>query len=800
MNNNYQLLENVDACVFIINFKLDIEYANKAARAKFCQDRKYLSLLDLLQEKDRKFFQTKFMTHFAKDGELHKVDYVIPDGSGKLVNVSISLSPWEGDSEEIDYIVTIKINYQLDHEYVDSSGVEFKYLKAIFDNTNDAIFLSPISKDGVHGNFIKVNKEACERLGYTESELLQLNARTINPDANMDKIRAFGEKLKKEGSAIFEAIHEAKDGSRIPVEVNASVVNIDDQNYVLSIVKDQRAYKKVQTSDSLFGRLLNHSWNELYVFNSDSLNLVLANQGAQDNLGYTEKELLGSKFIDYLKDMDEEQFRKLTTALFNGDSSQLIFEATLVRKNQTEYPVEIRLQLSHSEVPPVYLANVQDITERKKTQERLNTLANYDMLTGLPNRALFVDRLDVAMKHAARNETLLALLFIDLDGFKQVNDTLGHDVGDELLVEIATRLKSVVRETDTVARLGGDEFTVILTNIQKLDATEIVLDKIMKVVNKPVRLKGKDSYVSPSIGVAIYPISDVNDKYELLRQADMAMYQAKKAGKNNYKYFSSSLFIEETRTRELAEGLKQAMHNGELITYFQPRVDLRTNTIVCAEVLLRWISEKFGFVSPEEFIPIMESTGLIHEVGLWVIKQSCEALQKLTQAFPAFRLSINVSAIQFEDNLFVEKLQAVLQEYEISAYHVELEITEGLLISHSRSIVEKLDELKAMGIIVSLDDFGTGYSSLSYIKQFPIDVLKVDKSFVMDMDVNQDSLAIVRAIVGLAKSLNVSVTAEGIEKPIHLDMLREMECDEGQGFYLAKPMPFEEFNDLIVIK
>lgn len=798
MDDLHNILESIDSYLIVIDKELNIVYANSYAKNKFLEGGKAVdsSFISLLQIKDQKFYRCELNKLIHQDNLSHKFDIVIQDNKSKLQNVTLRFQPIKNTDPRL-FLIRLSENYELNDSTINNSDYEYRYLKAIFDNTNDAIFMAPISKDGVHGNFVKVNKEACRRLGYTEQELLQLNARTINPEANMEKIRSFGETLKKEGHAIFEAIHEAKDGSRIPVEVNASVIDIDSSQYILSIVKDQRAYKKLQKSESMFGRLMNHSWEELFVFKSENLSLIMANQGALDNLGITQEEVSDYRFTDFMLDTGIEEFKSFTADLFSGDMGKLVFEKTFRRQDGTKYPVEIRLQLSHGEVPPVYFANVQDITERKKTQERLNTLANFDMLTGLPNRALFMDRLSMAMKHSQRSETLVALMFIDLDGFKNINDSYGHDAGDELLIEVSKRLKISVRETDTVARLGGDEFTVILTNLTKIDFVDLVLDKIKSSINRPITLRGKDCLVTPSIGIAIYPLNDIKDSYELIRQADMAMYQAKKAGKNTYKYFSSELFEEEARTITLSNSLRKALDNCELEVYYQPRVSLANDKLLGAEALLRWIKSEHGFVSPEEFIPIMENSGLIHDVGLWVFEQTCKNIVNWKKEIDYIVVSVNVSAKQFEDKSFPNKIKKLVEQYKVAG-NIEIEITEGLLLSHSETTVNMLNELKECGITISLDDFGTGYSSLSYLKQIPIDVIKIDRSFVMDMTENNDSMEIVKAIISLSKSLNRSVIAEGIEEQEHVNILKTLNCDEGQGYFFSKPMPMTDFNNFIL--
>ncbi|MDH5259333.1 MAG: bifunctional diguanylate cyclase/phosphodiesterase, partial [Gammaproteobacteria bacterium] len=441
-----------------------------------------------------------------------------------------------------------------------------------------------------------------------------------------------------------------------------------------------------------------------------------------------------------------------------------------------------------SEVPPLLFANVQDISDRKKIERRLTYLASYDSLTGLPNKALYVDRLNVAMEAAKRQETLIAVMFIDLDGFKQVNDTHGHEVGDLLVREVAKRLVKSTRKSDTVARFGGDEFTIILNNINKIEGVEVVIDKIMKNISEPFYLDGNEIITSPSIGITMYPFNDSDDANELLREADIAMYYVKKMGKANFVFYSSALSKTEARRTTVESVVRHALKRNELELFFQPRVRLDDGSIVGAEVLLRWQKSELGFVSPVEFIPLMEKTGVIVEVGEWVLLQACLQLREWMDQGYDFKISVNVSAKQFGGGLLHEVVSNILQKTNVPADRLEIEITEGLLIDRSDEAIFCLEKLSEQGVSVSLDDFGTGYSSLSYLKQFPINTLKIDRSFVMDLQENKDSLVIVEAIIGLAKNLGLSVTAEGVEEKCHVDFLASRGCDEAQGYYFARPM------------
>jgi diguanylate cyclase (GGDEF)-like protein/PAS domain S-box-containing protein len=670
---------------------------------------------------------------------------------------------------------------------------EKHWLKSIFDHMDEAVFLAPISPEGVHGNFVEVNEAVCRRYGYSREELLTFNARTINPSANLDRVRTFGRRILREGRTLFTAIHVAKDGSQIPVEVVAKHIEIDGCSYVMSVVRDLREQQLLQKAEARFGHLMDHSWHEIYIFDSTTLRFIQVNQGALDNLGYNNQEILQLRLTDLAPRLKDEEFAALAKPLFDGSQSLLVFETALKRKAGSTYPVEVRLQLSHSEVPPIFLANVQNITERKKTESRLQFLANFDALTELPNRTLFLDRLKVAVENAKRNNRLTAVIFLDLDGFKAINDTLGHGAGDQVIKEVGKRLTRCVRKSDTVARLGGDEFTVLLTNVNNTSNVECAAQKIIRAVAAPMEIAGQIVNITTSLGITLCPLDDNDTAETLIKQADSAMYQAKSLGKNTFEFYRASLAAGELRQLELMNALKQALSRNEFELYYQPRVNLDTQQVIGAEALLRWKHPKLGFVSPAEFIPLLEANGHIKEVGAWVLSEACRQLRRWYEQGHELRLSINVSARQFEKGIFSDQLQQHIQQLAIPATLLEIEITEGYLISQTEQAAETLNRLKKIGVNISLDDFGTGYSSLTYLKQLPIDILKIDRSFVMDMLQNHDSAAIVDAIIGLARTLELKVTAEGIEESAQADFLKQRFCHEGQGYYFGRPMPAAEF-------
>lgn len=435
--------------------------------------------------------------------------------------------------------------------------------------------------------------------------------------------------------------------------------------------------------------------------------------------------------------------------------------------------------------------------ERKRAERNIQYLAHYDSLTGLGNRVLFRERLEYAVARAKRNQSQIAILFIDLDRFKHINDTLGHDMGDSLLVEVSKRLTGCVRKEDTIARLGGDEFVVVLEELNDMNAAALVANKIIDVLSAPCEIEQQQLYITPSIGITIYP-NDNLDTNELLKNADTAMYLAKETGRNRYQFYTDDMNKESKNRLEIETKLRSALENDEFELHFQPKFDIKTEDMTGVEALIRWNHPELGMVPPLDFIPLAEETGLIIPIGEWVIKKSCEYLQQWkTQGFEPFRVAVNLSPTQFNNNEIVDFILDTLIEYNIKPKEFEVEITEGLLMEDTETTINLLNKLKAWGLHISIDDFGTGYCSLGYLKKFPIDTLKIDRSFVKDIMTEPDDAAIAEAIIGLGHSLNLSVTAEGVEDEDQLKFLRQHGCHEGQGYFYSKPLDADSLAEFM---
>lgn len=429
--------------------------------------------------------------------------------------------------------------------------------------------------------------------------------------------------------------------------------------------------------------------------------------------------------------------------------------------------------------------------ERKLADRHLAFLSHHDRLTGLANRELFQDRLEQAMARAERDDNLIAVLFLDVDRFKSINDTLGHKVGDELLCIVAEKLGCCIRKVDTLARLGGDEFTIVLEGCDNPFDAELVCRKVTAIFEEPVEIQGQEIFVTMSIGVTFYP-TDATEMSSLLRNADTAMYRAKEDGRNNYHLFTTDLNVQSIERLSIESALRHAIERDELRLYYQPKVDLTTGATYGVEALIRWQNPHRGLVSPLDFIPIAEETGLIVPIGEWVLRRAVQDALLWQAEGLDLSVAVNLSARQFRQSNLVETVEKVLSDFSFEANRLELEITESLLMQDTEASQIALNALKRAGSMIHMDDFGTGYSSLAYLKKFPIDALKIDRSFVRDLPGNSDDEAIARAIIALGQALRLKVLAEGVETEQQLAFLRAAGCDQVQGYFFAKPLPYNE--------
>jgi len=443
------------------------------------------------------------------------------------------------------------------------------------------------------------------------------------------------------------------------------------------------------------------------------------------------------------------------------------------------------------------LISFTDTTEVRETQRQLNFMASYDALTGLPNRHQLNLRLTKALSDAHKKQQRVALLFLDLDRFKNVNDTAGHAAGDMLLRDVSGRLNSCIRSTDLLARLGGDEFVIIVENVPDAQFLRDLGERVLEKMRNPFVIDGNEYHLGTSIGISVFP-HDGNDTATLMRCADSAMYHAKESGRNNYQFFTTELNVRAQHRYALETNLRRALTEQEFLVYYQPKICLQTSRIVGAEALVRWQMPGMGLIPPTEFIPISEEIGLILPLGRWVLEQVCQQTSAWrAELAPDIVVSVNISPKQFQDPSLSKFIEQTLQETKLPPSALQLEITEGLLMGELDLLLPVFEAIKNLGVSISLDDFGTGFSSLSYLQRFPIDNLKIDRSFIHKIPANQDSVVLTHAIIAMAKALGMSVTAEGVENAEQMLFLTDSGCQEMQGFYFSQPLPVEQFEKLL---
>ena len=513
-------------------------------------------------------------------------------------------------------------------------------------------------------------------------------------------------------------------------------------------------------------------------------------------------EKFGKKYENFLERVHQDDLDKVKSATHESLTRgvPLSVEHRVIRDDREIQVVHQHAELIKNERGHVVrmLGIVQDITERHLAQAQVEHQAFYDSLTELPNRTLFYDRMDHALKVTRRRESEVAIFLIDLDRFKNINDSLGHDVGDGLLKSVSKGLASVIREEDTLARLGGDEFALIIEGVLSSDAVMIVADKLIAVLSNAQYIMGNELISTGSIGVTISS-PESRDKEVLVKQADLAMYQAKESGGNRFCFYSAEMKSRAHQSLILEKELRQALERDQLVVYYQPKVSVRSGKIKGMEALVRWKHPEKGLVPPFDFIPIAEETGLIVPIGRWVLKEACnQTIQWQKKGFTDLVVSVNVSAKQFHHHGYVDEVRNALENSGISSRFVDLEVTESCTMNNVESAIRILDAFRKMGIRISMDDFGTGYSSLSFLDQLPLDTLKVDRAFIKDINRQGKNGELARMIITMARSLRLRVVAEGIETADHLEFLKTNGCDEYQGYYFSPPVPASDFEALLV--
>lgn len=648
------------------------------------------------------------------------------------------------------------------------------------------------------GYIVGWNRGAERLFGYTAEEIIGKNILLLYADSDKDDPLLFNAFLEN-GSHEMTVRRRKKSGEIFWASVSLSLAQDDLGQptgligYVVDISERLAAEQKLRLHSKIF-----ESSSEAIVVTDAAENIISANQAFTTITGYVESEVLGKR-ADILAAIEDQTLLAAEFRNRSKNASQWSGQLQFRRKNGVGFPAWASIssmQDSHGAIGH-YLLVFSDISERQEVERQNFRLAYYDTLTGLPNRALFYARLEQVLSQAHRNRSHGALLLLDLNRFKNVNDSFGHTAADALLKEVGRRLSITLRKEDVISRLGGDEFVIALLDIKHREHAGHVAQKLLTILAEPFHVDHHEVLLSASIGISLLP-EDGHDTETLLKHADTAMFLAKKLGNSTHVFYSQEMNPHSFELLKLEGNLRRAIERSEFHLNYQPQLDLSRNCITGAEALLRWNHPEQGLISPAQFIPIAEETGLIIPIGEWVIDAACRQIRAWRdQGLPPIRVAVNLSARQFSAAL-PKTILDIIARHGIANDALELEITESMLMHNPDSVVAMMREFGEAGILMALDDFGTGYSSLSYLKRFPIDNLKIDQSFVRGIPDDQDDSAIARAIIGMAKNLRLSVVAEGVETAEQMAFLREAGCDEIQGYYFSRPIPADELATLLV--
>ncbi|MBF0319486.1 MAG: EAL domain-containing protein [Nitrospirae bacterium] len=633
-----------------------------------------------------------------------------------------------------------------------------------------------------------------EDLAGTPIANLFVDGKTVDGGSIEEKLKD----VRSHGaSGSIEAWLKTKHGGKIAVQCSFSVMREVQHGDIVCVAADITVRKRYEDELRKLSIAVEQSISSIVI--TDTMgNIEFVNHKFTECTGYTLSEVKGNnprilKSGKHPPEFYKQMWDTITAGNeFRADVCNKKKDGTLYWEFLSIAPIkDPKGNITH------FIAVKLDDTERKRAEERLKQLAHFDMLTDLPNRSLFEDRLKQTILQARRADFNFAVMFLDLDKFKYVNDTLGHHIGDLLLKEVAVRLSESVRKSDTVARMGGDEFQVILTKINKPADAAAIAEKIITAINEPFYLDAQRCTVGVSIGISIFPMD--GDTLEVLsKNADMAMYQVKEHGKNGFRFYDTSMDKAIVERMTLERELDRALQRNEFTLHYQPQINIKTGKVVGCEALIRWLHPEMGIISPGKFIPLAEETRLIVPIGEWVIYTACKQNRQWQQnGFPPQRVSVNLSSLQFKDAQLAKKITAMLDETGMDPKYLDIEITESGLMQNVEQSINMMRELRELGVNISIDDFGTGYSSLIYLKRFPIDILKIDQNFIRNCTTDPSDAVITSTIISMSHSLNIRVIAEGVETIEQLELLRVFGCDEVQGYIFNRPIPAAEFDKLL---
>jgi diguanylate cyclase (GGDEF)-like protein/PAS domain S-box-containing protein len=655
-------------------------------------------------------------------------------------------------------------------------------LQVMLESIGDAFFA--VDHDW---NITFANRKAGNFVNVDAALVIGKNLLEVAPDLHDSPSLVYYRRAMESGEACsFETFWEP---SGTWVEVRAYPSEDGLSVYFHDITFKHQAEEALKKSEQRFRNLFQQAADSIVIADRD-LCIVAANGRACSNFGYTEAEFQRLRVTDI--DSGFTYTAQLAAALGNGQTQLLRINKQ--RKDGSVFPADVHISRFEDGGNEFFQAIIRDVTEHEETQNQLRELATHDSLTGLPNRALLNERVQDLLDTCPPDATVAAM-FLDLDRFKEVNDSFGHEFGDVLLCEVATRLRRVIRPGDVIARLGGDEFVIAAHCAKGNNAAARIGEKLLDVLTAPITIAGQDVIIGASIGISLFPC-DGRNKEQLFQAADTAMYRAKAAGRNRYRFFEPAMAVATRERMALETSLRPALARAEFELHYQPRIDLRSMAMVGMEALIRWNHPERGMVSPAQFIPIAEETGLIVPIGRWVLFEACMQTQRLMTEFGReICVSVNVSARQLAHQSFVGEVRQSLRESGIPPHCLELELTESALIADIERTAQMLRELKELGVKLAVDDFGTGYSGLAYLRRFPIDVLKLDRSFMVEDHERISAFDFIKAFVDMAHALNLAVVAEGVETLDVVEFLRSAACDEAQGYHFARPLPLAALRE-----
>ncbi|HEY5994947.1 MAG TPA: EAL domain-containing protein [Gallionellaceae bacterium] len=716
--------------------------------------------------------------------------------NGELYWDSITISPVRDEKNAITGFVAIQEDITSRKEADLALQRNEAIQRAVFDGALDGIVL--MNDRGIITGW---NKQAENIFGWPQEEAVgRVLSEMLIPQRYREAHTLGVQHYLADGTAKvlnmrieIESLH--RDGHEFPIELAITPVSIGEKHLFSAFVRDITERKAAENKLLLNAHILNSISEGVAVTDARQM-FCFINPAFTAITGYTAEEVIGKSPKLLSSGLMERTFYG---DMWGNITESGRWQGEIIdrRKNGESYPEWLSISVLKDAQGAIthYVSVFADISERKAVERRITHMAQHDFLTGLPNRMLLLDRMGQALSHARRVGSKVAVMFLDLDKFKHINDMLGHVIGDKLLQEVAGRISRISRSGDTVCRLGGDEFVLMLTELEKAEGASGIAEKLLEAVAGRIVIDGHEVEITTSIGIALFP-DDGKEGNELLQQADAAMYHAKQNGRNNYHFFTSEMNRRALERISIERNLRHALEREEFTLYYQPQVDLGSMRLVGAEALLRWKDPENGeMIPPTRFISVAEENGMIASIGEWVLRESCRQMAEWRKSgLPEISVSVNLSAVQFRQKDLGEKVRAILNQYGISPSSLELEITETAVMQDAEAAIALLKEMKKMGVQLAMDDFGTGYSSLSHLKQLPIDKLKIDKSFVRDIAHDPDDAAIVSTIISMARNLKLKVIAEGVETDRQLAFLNQHGCDLAQGYYFAPPVPQDEFS------